>query len=258
MMMLSLESLTVGYGHRTVLRDVTLDVARGEVVALIGPNGAGKSTLIRAASAVLRPAAGRVIAAGEDVHRLGADRRAKLVAVVPQAASLPDAFTAADTVLMGRTAHVGWLGRESDADRNAAEEAMRRTSTSTLASRRIEDLSGGERQLVLIARALAQCAPVLLMDEPTAHLDLRHQEAILKLARSLARSEGLAILIALHDVNLAARHADRVALLAGGGLRAVGAPPDVLTGALLEEAYRIPVRVVKDGAGPIIVPDPGA
>jgi len=253
--MLSVESLTVGYGHRTVLRDVTLEVARGEVVALIGPNGAGKSTLIRAASAVLRPAAGRVIAAGEDVHRLPADRRAKLVAVVPQAARLPDAFTAADTVLMGRTAHVGWLGRENDADRKAAGEAMRRTSTSTLASRRIEDLSGGERQLVLIARALAQCAPILLMDEPTAHLDLRHQEEILRLARGLARSEGLAILVALHDVNLAARHADRVALLAEGSLKAVGAPPDVLTGATLEEAYGIRVRVVQDGGRPIIVPD---
>ena len=255
--MLSLESLTVGYGPRTVLRDVSLEVARGEMVGLIGPNGAGKSTLIRAASAVLRPAAGRILAGGEDIHRLSAERRAKLVAVVPQAARVPDAFTAADTVLMGRTAHVGWLGRETEADRKAAEEAMRRTSTSSLASRRIEDLSGGERQLVLIARALAQSAPILLMDEPTAHLDLRHQEEILRLARDLARSEGLAILIALHDVNLAARHADRVALVAEGTLKAVGPPPDVLTGATLEAAYGIPVRVLKDGTGPIIVPDSG-
>jgi iron complex transport system ATP-binding protein len=255
---LALESVTAGYGGRPVLDGVSLAVAPGEVLALIGPNGAGKSTLIRAASGLMAPARGRVTVDGEDVHRLRPQVRARKVAVVPQAARLPEAFTVLDTVLMGRTAYLGWVGRETEADREAASAAMRRTSILDLAERRIGDLSGGEQQLVLVARALAQSAPVLLMDEPTAHLDLGHQARILGLVQELARGGELTVLIALHDLNLAAQYAGRAALLAGGRLRAVGTPADVLTEANVSGAYGVPVKVLVHPASgtPLIVPAP--
>lgn len=260
--LLAIESITAGYDGRAVLDGVSLAVAPGEVLALIGPNGAGKSTLIRAASGMVTPARGRVTIGGEDVHRLRPQVRARKIAVVPQAVRLPEAFTVLDTVLMGRTAYIGWVGRETDADREVALSAMRRTSILDLAGRRIGDLSGGEQQLVLVARALAQSAPVLLMDEPTAHLDLRHQARILGLVRELARDDGLAVLIALHDLNLAAQYAGRAALLAGGRLRAEGTPAEVLTEANVQEAYGVPVRVLAHpGTGtPLVVPalDPDA
>jgi iron complex transport system ATP-binding protein len=151
--LLALDSLTLGYGHHTVLSGVSCAVAPGEILALLGPNGAGKSTLIRAASGVLLPFAGRVLVDGTDVHRLRYAERAQRVAVVPQASRLPEAFTVADTVLMGRTAYATWLGRETDEDRRIAAAAMERIGVAELAPRRIGGLSGGEQQLVLIARA---------------------------------------------------------------------------------------------------------
>jgi iron complex transport system ATP-binding protein len=253
---LAIESITAGYDGRTVLDGVTLLVAPGQVLALIGPNGAGKSTLIRAASGMLALARGRVTIGGLDVHGLPPGDRAKRVAVVPQAVKLPEAFTVLDTVLMGRTAYIGWVGRETDVDREIALSAMRRTSILDLADRRIGELSGGEQQLVLVARALAQSAPVLLMDEPTAHLDLRHQARILGLVKELAAADGLAVLIALHDLNLAAQYADRAALLAGGSLRAAGTPAEVLTPGNVREAYGVPVKVLAhpDTGTPLVVP----
>jgi iron complex transport system ATP-binding protein len=256
---LSIESVTAGYDGRAVIDGVSLEVAPGDVVALIGPNGAGKSTLIRAASGLMRPARGRVTVDGREVHRLAPGERARRIAVVPQAVRLPEAFTVLDAVLMGRTAYLGWVGRETDADREAALSAMRRTSIDGLAARRIGELSGGEQQLVLVARALAQSAPVLLMDEPTAHLDLGHQARILGLVRDLARESELSVLLALHDLNLAARYAGRAALLHGGRLRAAGTPAEVLTEANVKEAYGVPVEVIAHPASgaQIVVPVEG-
>jgi iron complex transport system ATP-binding protein len=244
--MLALESVTLGYGSRVVLDALTLKVDPGEVVALIGPNGAGKSTVIRAASGVIRPLRGRIEVDGADVHRIPPFERAKKLAVVPQAAQVPDSYTAREAVLMGRTAYLGWLGRESDGDIGIARAAMERTRTTELAERRLGELSGGERQLVLIARALTQSARFLLLDEPTAHLDLRHEAAILELTRDLAARDGLGVLAALHDLNLASRHADRVALIAGGRLQACGAPRDILTEERLTEAYGVPITIFED------------
>ncbi len=255
--MLTLDSLTLAYGSRVVLRDVHLTLPAGEVLALIGPNGAGKSTLIRAASGLLRPAGGRVTLDGADVHRWSPEQRARRIAVVPQAAQLPETFTAFETVLMGRTPYLGWLGREREQDRAIARRAMERTCTSELAGRPVGALSGGEQQRVLIARALAQAAPVMLLDEPTAHLDLRHQAGTLGLVRDLARTDGLAVLVALHDLNLAAQFADRVALLAGGELQAVGTPTEVLTPGNLSRAYDIPIYVISHPlhGAPLVLPD---
>lgn len=255
--MLSLQSITIRYNQRTILHNVSLDVKGGEVVALIGPNGVGKSTLIRAISGGVPIAGGRVRANERDLLRLPIEQRARLVAVVPQAVHLPEAFTVAETVLMGRTAYLGWLGHETAADLAIAQAAMERTCVTELAARRIGELSGGEQQRVLIARALAQSAKILLLDEPTAHLDLKHQAGILSLVRELAKNEGFAILIALHDLNLAAMYADRVALLSNGALVALGAPPDVLTAERLSPVYGLRISVYEHPAngGPWVMTD---
>jgi iron complex transport system ATP-binding protein len=242
--MITLDSVTLSYGARTVLSEVSMSVMPGELLALIGPNGVGKSTLIRATSGVLAPARGTIAHDGREIHRLKPEERARRIAVVPQASRLPEAFTVLDTVLMGRTAYLGWLGHETDRDRDAALEAMRRTGIEASGERRIGELSSGEQQLVLIARALAQAAPALLMDEPTAHLDLKHQAGIMELTCDLARRDKLAVAAALHDLNLAAQFADRVALLSGGRLHALGPPREVLTAERLSEVYGVSVRIL--------------
>lgn len=252
--MLKIENLSVNYGSRRVLHEVSLSVQSGEMLALIGPNGAGKSTLIRAASGVI-PSTGRVRTNGDDFHALDPMRRARYVAVVPQAISLPPAFTVWETVLMGRTPHLGFLGQTSRADEELARRALARVHADDLAERRVGELSGGERQRILLARALCQSTPILLLDEPTAHLDLQYQVSLLELVRKLVREDNLAVLVALHDLNLAARYADRVALMVAGRIKAVGAPREVLTAELISESYCWPVEVVEHplAGGPLVL-----
>lgn len=246
--MLSIEDVTLRYEARTVLRDVSLSVSTGEVLALIGPNGVGKSTLIRAISGSLKPLSGRVAVEGRDVYQLRVEERAQLIAVVPQAVRLPEAFSVFETVLMGRTPYLGWLGRESEKDRSAVQSALECTNTAELIDRPLGELSGGEQQRVLIARALAQSARTLLLDEPTAHLDLKHQASVLSLVRSLAHDENHAVLVALHDLNLAAQYADRVALLSNGAVAAIGTPEEVLTADNLSPAYGLHITVYEHPA----------
>jgi len=246
--MLSIENVTIRYEACTVLLNISLGVKPGEVLALIGPNGVGKSTLIRAISGNLKPIGGRVTINRQDVHCLRVEERAKLMAVVPQAVRLPESFTVFDTVLMGRTPYLGWLGREGEKDRSAVWAALDRTCTRELADRPIGELSGGEQQRVMIARALAQSAYTLLLDEPTAHLDLKHQASVLSLVCDLAHAEGYAILIALHDLNLAGQYADRVALLSNGGIAAIGTAEEVLTEGNLSPAYGLRITVYEHPA----------
>ncbi|HTP09284.1 MAG TPA: heme ABC transporter ATP-binding protein [Anaerolineae bacterium] len=246
--MLAIDDVTIRYEARTVLRNISLDVNAGEVLALIGPNGVGKSTLLRACSGTLKPIGGRILIEGQNVHRLRVEDRAKLIAVVPQAMRLPEIFSVFETVLMGRTPYLGWLGRESEEDRSAVQAALDRTATLELADRLIGELSGGEQQRVLIARALAQSARTLLLDEPTAHLDLKHQANVLSLICDLAHSENYAVLIALHDLNLAAQYANRVALLSNGAVAAIGTPEEVLTEENLSPAYGLRIAVYEHPA----------
>lgn len=240
---LRIQNATLGYRQRLVLHGVTLEIEPGEVFAVVGPNSVGKSTLIKAASGILPPTQGFVRVNGKDLGAISPSERARLVSVVPQALNLPAAFSAFDVVLIGRTPYLSWLGREGERDRTIAQHAMERTNTWQLADRPVGELSGGEQQRVLIARALAQASAVLLLDEPTAHLDLRHQDEVLKLVRSLAREENLTVMITLHDLNLVARHADRVALLSDGRVRMIGLPEEVLTPQELEAVYGIAVHV---------------
>ena len=243
-MRLDLQNLTCGYFDIPVLRKIDLQVCPGEIVAVVGPNGVGKSTLIRAASGSLKPLGGQVFIGEQDLAGMPAARRAQRVSVVSQALNLPEAFTVIDVVLMGRTPYLNWFERENQADHKIALEALERTETEDLATRRMGELSGGEQQRVLIARALAQAAPVMLFDEPTAHLDLRHQERLLKLIRALCRDEQLAVLVTLHDLNLVARLADRVALLSDGGIHSQGIPAQVLRPDILEDVYGIQIHVI--------------
>lgn len=255
--MLEIQSLSASYGSKRALSDFNASVSPGEILALVGPNGAGKTTLIRAVSGVLRVQAGKVRVAGEDLSGLPVVQRARYLAVVPQARNLPPAFTVWQTVLMGRTPYLGWLGQAAETDQERTQWALERTHTLALAGRRVDELSGGEQQRVLLARALAQDTPILLMDEPTVHLDLQHQSNLLNLIRELVDEHDLAVLMALHDLNLVALYADRVALLVEGCLRAIGTPNEVLTPARLSDIYQIPLHVIAhpDYGTPLILPD---
>jgi iron complex transport system ATP-binding protein len=242
--MLKIQSLSVSYGPRRVLHEISLAVQSGEVLALIGPNGAGKSTLIRAVSGVI-PYGGHVRTNGDDFASLSTLQRARYVAAVPQAVSLPPAYTVWETVLFGRTPHLGFLGQPSQKDEEIARQSLARVSALPLADRRVGELSGGEQQRILLARALCQSTPILLLDEPTAHLDLQYQVGLLELVQELAHKDNLAVLVALHDLNLAAHYADRIALMVAGAIKAEGTPEQVLRPELIEQAYCLPVQVVR-------------
>jgi iron complex transport system ATP-binding protein len=255
--MLKIDGLSVSYGSRRVLHAVSLDVQAGEVLALIGPNGAGKSTLVRSVSGVIPVQGGKVGVNGDDLLALPVMRRARYLAVVPQAAAMPPAFTVWETVLLGRTPYLNFLGQVSKKDEEIARLALQKVDANSLADRRMGELSGGESQRVLLARALSQSTPILLLDEPTVHLDLQYQVSLMEIIRTLAHTDNLAVLIALHDLNLAARYADRVALLVAGEIKAAGTPRQVLTPDIISAAYHVPVQVIPHPFAdiPLVLPD---
>ncbi len=236
-------NLTLGYDAQPVLRELELIARPGYVLALTGPNGAGKTTLLRALARLLRPQRGAVLIDGRDVQALAHREAAQRIGLVPQGEALDWPLTVEQIVALGRAPHRGWLLPLSRADRQAIEEALARTGLTDLRDHMVTTLSGGQRQRVLIARALAQEPAVLLLDEPTAHLDLRYQGAVLGLARRLAHEQRFTVILSLHDLNLAALYADHVALLAEGQLLAEGTPAAVFTPENLERAYGVPVLV---------------
>jgi iron complex transport system ATP-binding protein len=242
--MLTIRQLSVAYGSTPVVQDVDLDLHPGVVLGLIGPNGAGKTSLIRAISGVAKPSGGKIEIDGVDLLSLSEMERAKLISVVPQSTQLPPAFTVWECVALGRTPHLNWLGNLEAADRAKIEWALQVTGVEALKDRRAGQLSGGEQQRVLLARSLAQDCPILLMDEPTAHLDLHHQVGILTLVRQMAREKQLAVLVAMHDLNLASLFTDRLALLVKGRIQSIGTPEQVLTLQNLQQAYQVPLNIV--------------
>ncbi|HEU5440317.1 MAG TPA: ABC transporter ATP-binding protein [Ktedonobacterales bacterium] len=241
---LELRGVTAGYGGEPVLRALDLAVAPGEMVALLGPNGAGKSTLLKVASGVLALRGGAVTLAGVSLARLRRGEVARRVAVVPQEFAVQFAYTVRQIVALGRMPHGGLLGLSASvqADEQAVERALAETRIAGLAEAIFNELSGGERQRVMLALALAQSAPLLLLDEPTAHLDIRHQIEALELLRRLNRERGLTVLAAMHDLNLAARYFPRLVLL-DRRIVADGPPAAVLDAGLLARVYQTPVRV---------------
>jgi iron complex transport system ATP-binding protein len=243
---LSLDRVTVELGGRNVVDGVSFTVEHGEWVAVIGPNGAGKSTLLRAVARLVAHQ-GRLALDGEELRRLGRREVARRVAIVPQSPLMPAAMTVREYVMLGRTPYVSYAGREGRRDRAATEEAIARLDLADLASRPLDTLSGGERQRAVLARALAQEAPLLLLDEPTSALDAGRQQEALELIDALRLDAGLTVVAAMHDLTLAGQYASHLLLLSGGRIVARGAPAEVLTEPLIAEHYGAGVRIV-DGA----------
>ena len=234
--MIRIHDLSVSFGGVQALSDVNLTVENGEIVGLVGPNGAGKTTLLNAINGLVEPTAGRVEVDGDDVNGLSARELARRVATVPQETSLSFAFPVREVVAMGRTPYRSRFERVSDTDHAHTERAMERTGVTRFADRSIDEVSGGERQRVVLARALCQDPDALLLDEPTASLDINHQVRVLSLVREFV-AEGRAALCAIHDLSLAARFCDRLVLLADGDVLAAGAPEAVLTEDYVERAF---------------------
>ncbi len=241
MSLLELRAIDAGYANtptaELVLHGVDLRVDRGQVVALIGPNGAGKSTVLRAASGVLRPSSGQALLDGRPISTMRPKEIARHVAVVPQDGVVTPGLKVHEMVGLGRTPYLRLLLGPTAADREAVEWAIAAAGITQLRDRFLDELSGGERQRVVLARALAQRASILLLDEPTANLDVHHQVAMLELVRGLSRQHDLAVLAAVHDLQLAALYCDRVVLLQRGRVLSEGVPEHVLTETLLWEAF---------------------
>ena len=254
--MLVVEQVHFTYNDGPVLDGLDLDVGDGEMVGIAGPNGSGKTTLLRLVSGLLRSTGGRILIDGVDVAALRASDRAKLVSVVPQDPRFPVGFSVVDLVLMGRNPHLKLLQWEGPCDLAIATLAMEATGIDHLADRRIETISGGERQRTVIAMALAQEAPLFLLDEPTASLDLAHQAGVMDMLRNLHKVRGGAILVAMHDLTLAAQYCNRLILLSDGRNYAQGQPEDVLTRENISKVYGVDVYVLPhpQGGGPIVVP----
>ncbi|MFC1879244.1 heme ABC transporter ATP-binding protein [Chloroflexota bacterium] len=255
--MIKIQSLSVAYGKHLAIQDISLSVQAGEILAIIGPNGAGKSTLIRAVSGILPAVSGKIWMGDANLTDTQPAQRARHLAVVPQASNLPGSFSVYQTVLMGRTPYLGWIGQASEIDHAHVRLALKRTQTFELAERPVGELSGGEQQRVLLARALAQDTKALLLDEPTTHLDLQHQSGLLNLVRQLASDKSLAVMMVLHDLNLASLYADKVALLVDGRLQASGDPTNVLTEENLAATYHVPVHIIPHPqyGSPLILPN---
>ncbi|GHE27441.1 ABC transporter ATP-binding protein [Streptosporangium violaceochromogenes] len=233
------EGVGVTAGGRALVREVSLEVAPGEVVVLAGPNGAGKSTLLRVFYRALRATSGRVTLDGDDVWRMPGRRLARRLAAVPQEAPGEFELTVYEVAAMGRTPHKRAFEGDDAADRRVVMGALEDLDVAGLARAPFDRLSGGEKQRVLIARALAQRAGTMVLDEPTNHLDLRHQMDVLRLIRGL----GVTAVVALHDLNLAAAFCDRICVMDAGRPVAIGRPAEVLTPALLAEVYRVDAEV---------------
>ena len=253
---LRVEGLSVGYGARQVVHDLTCDVARGRITAIVGANGCGKSTLLRTMARLLTPGAGAVLLDGAPVHGLPTREVARRLGFLPQSPAPPEGLTVRDLVGRGRFPHRRFGRRASAEDRRMVDWALGVTDTSDLAGEPLQSLSGGQRQRAWIAMTLAQGTPVLLLDEPTTYLDLGHQVEVLDLLVELNRADGRTIVMVLHDINLAARYADDMIAMRDGRLEAVGAPVDILTAEMIERVFSMRSRLIPDPEGglPVVIP----
>ncbi|MFL5910312.1 MAG: ABC transporter ATP-binding protein [Gaiellaceae bacterium] len=250
--MIELRDLTIRFDGTEAVRGLSLEVAAEEWVMLIGPNGAGKTSVLRALCGLLS-FAGDAWIDGREVRALGRRALARMIAFVPQNPETPPELTVGEYVLLGRTPHLGYLATEGRRDRQAAARALERLDLLPFAERGLGSLSGGELQRAVLARALAQEAPVLLLDEPTTSLDLGRQQQVLELVDSL-RGDGLTVVSTMHDLTLAGQYADRLVLLDRGAIVAEGEPGDVLSAANLAAYYGASVRIVSDGDGTFVLP----
>jgi len=252
MALLSVEDLSFAYRDREILSRISFPVDTGEVLGLVGPNGCGKTTLIRCVDGMLTPGSGRVLLHGRDLRGMHRRDIARAMAYVPQSAGNQTASTVFETVLMGRRPYLNWT--VSPADEEKVVEALAILDLGGLALRKIRELSGGERQRVMIARALVQETGVVLLDEPTSNLDIRHQMAVMEVLSGLADERGLAVVIALHDLNLAATYCHHLLVMKAGEVYGYGEPEEVLTPDMIERVYGIEAVVKQDLPAPYVVP----
>jgi iron complex transport system ATP-binding protein len=247
------KDVCIELGGRPVLDHLDVTVEPGEWLTIVGPNGGGKTTLLKALAGLI-PYRGRVELGGRGAHELGRRERAQLVAVVPQSPVMPVGITVWEYVLLGRNPHLGFLANEGHADHTAATNSLAQLDLEEFVDRALTTLSGGERQRVVIARALAQDAPLLLLDEPTTALDVGHQQDVLELVDQLRLANDLTVVSTMHDLTLAGQYAHRLAVLAAGRIAVTGTAADVLTEEHVATFYGAKVRVVRDGPYPIVVP----
>jgi len=245
--MLEIKNLTCGYDAKFILQDINLKIEEQEFVGIIGPNGSGKTTLLRAITKIIRPRNGSIIFEGEDLESLNFRELAKRIACVTQNWETDLKMTVEEFVLLGRIPHLKkWQFLETNVDEEIAKESMSLTDTFKFKDRPLESLSAGERQLVVTARALTQEPKLLLLDEPTSHLDIAHQVQILDLIKRLNKKNGLTVMIVLHDLNLASEYCERLVLLNNGLIHKIGKPEEVLTYSIIEEVYNTIVVVEKN------------
>lgn len=260
MIEIEVQQVTLGYGRRMVVSGLSLDIRPGQMMGLVGPNGCGKSTIIKALSRIISPGSGRILLNGRDIARIPRIELARQLGVVPQIPLLPSTFTVFEVVLMGRNPHLGLFQYEGPRDMDIAWRAMEKTSIQNLSRRRIGDLSGGEIQCVVIARVLAQETAAMLLDEPTANLDIGRQIEVLDLIKGLCRQQGLTVVIALHDLNLAAQYCDRLVLLYDGRVHAEGTPGEVINADNIRQVYGAGSYVYTHPAVnlPVVLPNAGS
>lgn len=242
------------YGGAFHLEDISFNVGSGEVLALLGPNGCGKTTLLKCINALLPPSKGEIDVVGKNIKDLSRSELARLIGFVPQTHSPPFPYTVTEVVLMGRASHLSIFQQPSRMDYALSEKALDLVGISQMKDRIYTQISGGERQLVLIARAIAQEPQVLLLDEPTAHLDFRNQLVVLRMVRRVAKEKGLGVIMSLHDPNHALSFSDKVVLLGNGRVRASGAPLEVIKPETILDVYGIETRVLTHEGGNILLP----
>ncbi|MGP9798284.1 ABC transporter ATP-binding protein [Halomonas sp. 86] len=240
------QHLTAGYGERTILNDVSLTVQAGQTTAIVGANACGKSTLLRVLSRLLTPEQGNVLLDGNAIHKLPARRLAQQLGFLPQSPIAPEGITVLELVSRGRHPHQGLFQRWSATDEAAVADALSATHMANLADSAVEELSGGQRQRAWIAMALAQQTDVLLLDEPTTFLDINHQIEVLDLLTDLNQTRGTTIVMVLHELNLAARYADKLVAMANGNIYAVGPSEDVFTEQMVRDVFGLESRVIDD------------
>jgi len=241
--LLRCDTVSFAYDKIAALSSVSVEITPGEIFGLLGPNGSGKSTLLRLMSGVTSPRSGQILFAGQNLQTYEREALARQIAVVPQESRIELPFSVLEVVLMGRSPYLKRFGFEQARDLAIAQHAMEHTGVSTLATREIHELSGGERQRVVLARALAQEPQLLLLDEPTAFLDIKHQVEVYDLLKRLSRQQGLTVVAIMHDLNLAALYCDRVALLKSGKVFAQGTPEQVLTYVNIKAVYDTEVYI---------------
>ncbi|HLS34444.1 MAG TPA: ABC transporter ATP-binding protein [Brevibacterium sp.] len=253
---LSAHDVTLGYGDRAVIEGLDIELVPGEITAIVGSNGCGKSTLLKAMARLLTPRAGRVVLDGRDIHTMPTKEVARALGLLAQSPIAPEGIIVADLVGRGRHPHQGMFARWSAEDDRAVAEALMVTHTDELAERPVDELSGGQRQRVWIAMVLAQQADLLLLDEPTTFLDVANQVEVLDLLTDLNRRTGTTIAMVLHDLNLAARYADRLVAVHAGRVHARGAPEDVLTEETVGRVFGLTSRVIEDPVSgkPLVLP----